>query len=88
MKTLNRHDFSSPSTKENGCERLNFQGSRIVIAGSTARFGQALLEPIATIGFTLVLKSIQKEVESRESIDNGSGLGVFLPGCPGETGLF
>ncbi len=88
MKKVNRSDFSSPSTKENGRERLYFQGSRIVIAGSTARFGQALLEPIATIGFTLVLKSIQKEVESRESIDNGSGLGVFLPGCPGETGLF
>jgi hypothetical protein len=43
---------------------------------------------IATIGFTLFLKSIQKEVESRESIDYGSGLGVFLPGRPGETGLF
>ena len=46
-------------------------------------FGQ-----IATMDFTLVLKSIQREVESRESIDNGSGLGVFLPGRPGETGLF
>jgi hypothetical protein len=88
MKKVNRSDFSPPSTNKNSRERLYFQGSRIVIAGSTARFGQALLEPIATIGFTLVLKSIQKEVESRESIDNGSGLGMFLPGCPGETGLF
>ena len=40
---------------------------------------------IATIGFTLVLKSIQKEVESRESIENSSGLGVFLPGRPGRN---
>jgi hypothetical protein len=40
---------------------------------------------IATIGFTLVLKSIQKEVESRGSIENGSGLGVFLPGRPGRN---
>jgi len=83
MKKVNRSDFSPPSTNKNSRERLYFQGSRIVIAGSAARFGQ-----MATIGFTFLLKSIQKEVESGERIDNGSGLGVFLPGRPGETGLF
>jgi hypothetical protein len=46
-------------------------------------FGQ-----IATMDFTLVLKSIQREVESRESIDNGSGLGVFLPGRREKQGCF
>ena len=44
-------------------------------------------EPV--FGFdSSILKSIQREVESRERIENGSGLGVFLPGRPGETGLF
>ena len=34
------------------------------------------------------MRCFLREVESRESIENGSGLGVFLPGRPGEAGLF
>lgn len=40
-----------------------------------------------TTDIAIVIEFIYREVRSRGNHDSGSVLGVFLPECPGETGL-